>query len=50
MGLLNVWQMSLKCLLPKILYICKLLITHVNINTVSELFIVCTSVLGSIIL
>lgn len=49
MGLLNVWQMSLKYLLPQILYICKLLITHVNVNTVSELFIVCTSALGSIL-
>lgn len=48
MGLLNVWKMSLKCLLPQILYICKLLITHVNVNTLSELFIVCTSALGSI--
>lgn len=32
MGLLNVWKMSLKCLLPQILYICKLLIAHVNVN------------------
>lgn len=48
-GLLNVWKMSLKCLLPQILYICKLLITHVNVNTLSELFIVCTSALGSIL-